>query len=119
RALGLVLGSPSAPVAVSSWKRCRVVTNSTLPLASYCVSVCCSTASPVTLPASAQPLSPPPSLTNFLTARPAPSYCTFCTRPPGAAVLRTWPRWSNQTFVVRALLDTAPLLGFTLYTCVW
>ena len=41
------------------------------------------------------------------------------TRPPGWLVLITRPRGLNQVFVVRALLDTLPLLGSTSNICVW
>jgi len=71
----------------------------------------------VTLPASAQVLSPPPSVTKLSTSRPAPSYLALLTIPPGEAVARTRPRWSYQVFVVRALLETVPFCGSTLY--VW
>ena len=74
----------------------------TLLAASYWVSVWVKTLSLVTVPASLQDESPPPSVVYVLVVRPAPSYWAFITSPPGALDLITSPRWLYQVLLVSA-----------------
>ena len=48
--------------------------------------------------------------------RPPPSWASWVILPPGAAVLMTSPRWSNQVSLVRLVAERAPVLGCTLKT---